>query len=137
MSRIKDLYAIENGIEDLMPVDQESTIGEMIQKRAKMLLDVIELAEKRVLIKEKYLKEQMSRDASYGVEMDDIHERVVMENFTDLCTSYADEMLGEIIEEEHLDLDYIEYEHTVKTVGEFVENRLGEYAEALIKVEQC
>lgn len=115
MSKIKDLYAIESGIDDLMPV--EDHIGDYERKLHDNILANI-----------KDVKDDIARNAQYTSGTDDEgHEETYFENFYGLCHSIAEEYLGSLIEDQHLDLSDDDYDNLKTWVGDWLADELADY----------
>ena len=126
MSRIKDLLAEEQGIDDLKrPFFQE--LGERAFVRAKNWGGV---------------RDWFRENAQYGAGYDDEgHTEYYFENFDELCEEAITEMVEKIIEENALDVsddtysDAIEYgkDWLADTLADFESECVQDYA-SLIKI---
>lgn len=126
MSRIKDLLAEEQGIDDLRrPLFQE--LGEQAFVRAKNWDG---------------WRDWFIENAQYGAGVDDMgHTEYYFENFTQLCEEAITEMVEKIIEENALDIsddtysDAIEYgrDWLADTLADFESECVQDYA-SLIRI---
>lgn len=122
MSRIKDLFAVENGDDDLVPVEDNTTLGDYEQAVQKKILDNIS-----------GIKEEMLKEADFGVDTDDNgNEEICFENFYSLCHSTAEWYLGELIEEQHVDLSDTDFELLNVWLGDWLADELADW-----ETEQC
>lgn len=116
MSKIKDLYAIENGIEDLMPVG-ETHIG--VYERV-LHSNIITDIDK--------VKDDIRERAEYRTgEDDEGHSEIYFENFYGLCHSIAEDYLCSLIENQHLDLSDDDYDDLKTWVGDWLADKLADY----------
>lgn len=122
MSRIKDLFAIENGDDDLAPVEDNATLGDYEQAVQKKILDNIS-----------DIKKDMLDVAEFGVGIaDEGYEEIYFENFCNLCHSTAELYLGELVEEQHVDLSDDDFEHLNTWLGDWLADELADW-----ETEQC
>ena len=127
MSRIKDLYAIVEGIEDLMPCEND------VETYRWMRVDDLSLKAFKLFNKEDarlYIRKNIEVEDDY-----DEYGRhsLCLANLLDLCKDIADCIMEEYIEQECLDLDDKTYDATVARLAALVESEfddddiLGEY----------
>ena len=97
MSRIKDLLAEEEDIEDLKPIKRPSL---------EWVVDTV-VNWSIMPSSEDYIAD----NAEFGIvsDDDDGHPVVVMENFIELCDDLAMEYLNRFIEREHIDISDDDY----------------------------
>lgn len=91
MSRIKDLYAIEEGIDDLIPETKVNTahIATVVASWVKS---------------DPKSEDFIADNAEFEVGDDDGQPCMFLENFTQLCDQLAQDKLEALIEQEHLDI---------------------------------
>ncbi len=116
MSKIKDLYAEVNDIDDLKPVDDRE-VWENIRKH-----DMSEKVIAQILEKEKHHNAQDVEDwlyeraeFEYGQD-DEGHTELYFENFMDVCEEAATDLLDGYIVEQHLDLDDHQYTYIIEVL---------------------
>lgn len=118
MSKIKDLYAIENGIDDLMPVE-EKHIGDYERAVQDMIVKDIE-----------DIKKQLEDGAEYRMNKDDEdHDEVIYENYYGQCHGVAEDYLCKLIEEQHIDLSDDDFNTLHTWLGDWLADELA-YFEA-------
>lgn len=114
MSKIKDLLAIKEGIDDLMPEPH---------KYDKAFYDAVQEADIKRIGEHVYqatlhqddLLEWMRGNANYEAgEDDEGHTEWYFENFRDLCWEACEGTLDADIEEQHLDLTDTEYNNILQ-----------------------
>lgn len=120
MSKIKDLYAIENQIDDLMPVD-EARID--VKKVAD---DVFQTA------KGKDTKEEIENRANYDFgEDDEGHLEAYIENYLDICKDVAADRLDDLIQAEHYDLTDTEYYRAITIAADLLADYYADFESEL------
>lgn len=112
MSRIKDLLAEEQGIDDLKrPFFQ--TLGEMAYVRAKNWDGV---------------RSWFRENAQYSAGLDDYgHTEYYFENFEQLCEEAITEMVERIIEEQHLDISDDTYSDAIDYGKDWLADTLADF----------
>ena len=117
MSKIKDLYAEVEGIDDLRPVYNREFF-DSVQKK------VEERAVEQIFNKGKAFEgaHDWFRDkAEFGGGYDDEgHYEIYFENFTELCDQAAMELTDAFIEEQHFDMDDDQYDRITNKVGDLL-----------------
>lgn len=133
MSKIKDLYAEVNDIDDLKPVKSVynkeffNKVQEMEERRA-----IDEIAKKGREWKGAY--EWFEERAEFGCGYDDDgHKEIYFENFTELCDKAAMELTDAFIEEEHFDMDDDQYDRIINTVGDLLADYYADTESEIIK----
>lgn len=122
MSRIKDLFAIENGDDDLVPSEDNT-----------MLSDYEKAVQKKITAELSDIKKGMLDVAEFGVGTDDEgHEEIYFENFYNLCHSVAERYIEEPIEEEQVDLNDEQFTLLNAWVGDWLADVLADW-----ETEQC
>lgn len=112
MSRIKDLLAEEQNIDDLKrPLYQE--LGEMIYAKAKNWDG---------------LRSWFRSNAEYDAGKDDEgHTEWYFENFLDLCEQVVNGALDKLIEEEHLDISDETYNRAIEYARDWLADALSDF----------
>lgn len=118
MSRIKDLLAEEQNIDDLKrPLYQE--LGEMIYVKAKSWDGI---------------RSWFRNNAEYGAgEDDDGHTEWYFENFLDLCEQAVNGALDNLIEEEHLDISDETYNRAIEYGRDWLADTLADFESECIQ----
>ena len=133
MSKIKDLLAIKEGIDDLMPEPH---------KYDKAFYDAVQQADIKRIGEQVYaktlhwegLREWLSGNAEYTVGKDDDgHDEIYFENFTDLCWEACEDTLNDYIEDQHLDLNDSEYHDIVEYARDWLADALADFEEECIR----
>lgn len=112
MSRIKDLLAEEQNIDDLKrPLYQE--LGEMIYVKAKSWDGI---------------RSWFRNNAEYDAGKDDEgHTEWYFENFEDLCRKVVNGALDNLIEEEHLDISDETYNRAIEYGRDWLADTLADF----------
>lgn len=122
MSRIKDLYAIENGIEDLMPIE------ELAKKAAEDLEDYYNAIKKVMTEKIEGIKTRLYDESEFSEGFDDEgHKELYFENFYGLCHMIAQDYTDEYIEDQHIDLTDKAYDELRTWLGDWLADTLADY----------
>lgn len=118
MSRIKDLLAEEQNIDDLKrPLYQE--LGEMIYVKAKSWDGI---------------RSWFRSNAEYDAGKDDEgHTEYYFENFEDLCEQVVNGALDNLIEEEHLDISDETYNRAVEYGRDWLADTLADFESECIR----
>ena len=118
MSRIKDLLAEEQNIDDLKrPLYQE--LGEMIYVKAKGRDGI---------------RSWFRNNAEYDAGKDDEgHTEWYFENFTDLCRKVVNGALDNLIEEEHLDISDETYNRAIEYGSDWLADTLADFESECIR----
>lgn len=118
MSRIKDLLAEEQNIDDLKrPLYQE--LGEMIYVKAKSWDGI---------------RSWFRNNAEYGAGKDDEgHTEWYFENFEDLCEQAVNGALDNLIEEEHLDISDETYNRAIEYGRDWLADALADFESECIQ----
>lgn len=117
MSKIKDLYAEAEGIDDLMPTKPSmSTIAKAVANSCRSVAT----------------EDEIANEAEFEVSIDDDgHECVYVENFMDICESIAREHLDDMIEQNHIDLTDTEYFNTLDLARDMLADDYAGYESQL------
>lgn len=133
MSKIKDLLAIQEGINDLMP---EPT------KYNKAFYDAMQEETKKRIGEQVYakalhwegLREFISGNANYEAGVDDEgHTEWYFENFLDLCYEVCEDVLNEYIEDQHVDLNDSEYESIIEYARDWLADTLADFESECVR----
>lgn len=118
MSRIKDLLAEEQNIDDLKrPLYQE--LGEMIYVKAKNWDGI---------------RSWLRSNAEYDAGKDDEgHTEWYFENFEDLCEQVVNGALDNLIEEEHLDISDETYNRAIEYGRDWLADTLADFESECIQ----
>lgn len=118
MSRIKDLLAEEQNIDDLKrPLYQE--LGEMIYVKAKGWDGI---------------RSWFRNNAEYDAGKDDEgHTEWYFENFLDLCEQVVNGALDNLIEEEHLDISDETYNRAIEYGRDWLADTLADFESECIQ----
>lgn len=118
MSRIKDLLAEEQNIDDLKrPLYQE--LGEMIYVKAKNWDGI---------------RSWFRSNAEYDAGKDDEgHTEWYFENFEDLCKQVVNGALDNLIEEEHLDISDETYNRAIEYGRDWLADTLADFESECIR----
>lgn len=118
MSRIKDLLAEEQNIDDLKrPLYQE--LGEMIYVKAKSWDGI---------------RSWFRSNAEYDAGKDDEgHTEYYFENFLDLCRKVVNGALDKLIEEEHLDISDETYNRAIEYGRDWLADTLADFESECIQ----
>lgn len=112
MSRIKDLLAEEQNIDDLKrPLYQE--LGEMIYTKTLHANDL-----------RRWLRARAEYDAGKD---DEGHTEWYFENFEDLCEEAVSYQLDKLIEEEHLDISDETYNRAIEYARDWLADALADF----------
>lgn len=128
MSRIKDLLAEEENIDDLkVPTRFGKAFGEFIAK-----VDNKRIAETVLAwAKTPQVEDYIADNAIFGLGDDDGQPCMFLENFTTLCDEIATDTLERLIEQEHLDLSDLEYAEIVEQAASLIADYYSDYEDAL------
>ena len=118
MSRIKDLLAEEQNIDDLKrPLYQE--LGEMIYVKAKSWDGI---------------RSWFRSNAEYDAGKDDEgHTEWYFENFLDLCKQVVNGAMDNLIEEEHLDISDETYNRAIEYGRDWLADTLADFESECIQ----
>lgn len=118
MSRIKDLYAIEEGIDDLIPETK---------------VDIKHIV---TIVKDWTTSDPKSEDfiadnAQFEVGDDDGQPCMFLENFTQLCDQLAQDKLDALIEQEHIDMTDKQYTEVIDKASAEIADAYSDYEDSL------
>lgn len=126
MSKIRDLYAEEEGIEDLMRPDAV---------RKSELLKAVE----RVIDDNfKDIRSQLSEDAEFDVDWDDEgHESLMISNFDSMCDSVAESYLEDYVYINQVDINDDDYSWVLDHLKKYAAKRFDScYLEIIKEAEE-
>lgn len=119
MSKIKDLYAVENGIDDLMPVDHKNAIKSVLLARANRFLNT-----------EDWLYDR----ATWAVDYDDEgHKSWSINNLSHLADMAATDLVDSYIEDQHYDMSDSMYSELIDEIGDTLADRWEDLRPSLAK----
>lgn len=134
MSKIKDLLAEVEDIDDLKPVEPHKYGKEFAE--AVRQADIKRIGE-QVYAKTLHwegLREWLSGNAEYTVGKDDDgHDEIYFENFYDLCWEACEDTLNDYIEDQHLDLNDSEYHDIVEYARDWLADALADFEDECIR----
>lgn len=113
MSKIKDLYAIENDIEDLVPAKQPD-FGEIEQA-----------IRKNMVANTENIRDEIKREAEF--DGDDDTDEIHMCNFYPLCDWQASTYVDAYIEDQHLDIEPDDYDNLCAGLGDWLAEALEDW----------
>ena len=122
MSKIKDLYAIENGIDDLIP-PRKPDLKQVAERVASQVNYEWAMAE---------YKEKAEFSEGYD---DEGHKRLYFENFIDISNSIARDVLDAEIENDHIDLTDEEYKEVKGRAADIIADNFSDKEEEIIEEE--
>lgn len=131
MSKIKDLYAAVEGIDDLAPIHYDKTfamaVAEADERRA-----VEQIFKKGKEFKEAYawFKDKAEFGGGYDEEG---HYETYFENFTELCEQAAMELTDAYIEDQHFDMDDDQYDRITNKVGDLLADYYADMESEIIE----
>lgn len=134
MSRIKDLYAESEDIDDLkVPTKFGKAFGEFITK-----VDNKRIAETVLAwAKTPQVEDYIADNAEFGLGDDDGQPCMFMENFTTMCDNISQDTLDRLIEQEHLDLTDEEYQNVLDRASNLIADYYADYEDALCADEMA
>ena len=122
MSKIKDLYAIEEGIDDLMPVQKPD------------YKYVAEQAVKHITAKSEDFRNYLWENMEVATDYDDEgHESPCFENFWDLCGREAEDAVEQVIEDQEIDLSDHDYKQAVDKAHAIIGDAYADLESELLK----
>jgi hypothetical protein len=128
MSRIKDLLAEEENIDDLkVPVRFGKEFGDFITKVDNKRIAETVLAWARTPQVEDFIAD----NAIFGLGDDDGQPCMFLENFTMMCDEIAIDTLDRLIEQEHYNLSDEEYADIVEHASNLIADYYADYEDAL------
>ena len=134
MSRIKDLLAEVEDIDDLKPVEPH--------KYGKDFAEAVRQADIKRMSEQVYaktlhmenLRSWLRANAEYGTgEDEDGHTEYYFENFEDLCEQACGGNLMDYIEDQHLDLTDEEYSKILYSARDWLADTLADFEEECIQ----
>lgn len=116
MSRIKDLLAEVDEIDDLRPTQPSNdNIADIVAKWSEKMAT----------------EDYIADNADYGLGDDDGQPCMFMENFVDLCEEIAQQSLDELIEQWHYDLTDEAYKYIIDRATALVADFYADYEDSL------
>ncbi len=127
MSKIKDLVAIAEGIDDLMPEPHKYDKAFYVAVQQADIKRIGEQVYAKTLHWEG-LREWLSGNAEYTVGKDDDgHDEIYFENFYDLCWEACEDTLNDYIEDQHLDLSDNEYHDIIEYARDWLADAMADF----------
>ena len=128
MSRIKDLLAEEENIDDLkLPRKYDLSFFKAVQEIDKKRLANSILEACKGVVFEDWLAE----NAEFELGDDDGEPCMFFENFTELCDECATGVLDGMIEDQHLDISDEEYTDVCNIAADLIANHYADYESEL------
>ena len=122
MSKIKDLLAETEGIEDLMPVNRPS------------IQTIAGAAVKHVTDYGQDVYEQLYEDAELSYDEDEEgHKRLFMSNYDEICENIADCGINHVIEDWQLDLTHDEYRKVLAVTTKIIADTYHDFEDKVVK----
>lgn len=122
MSKIKDLYAEAEDIDDLKRVRPSNN----------NIADIV-LAWSKTPQVEDYIAD----NAEFGLGDDDGQPCMFMENFTMMCDDIAQDTLDNLIEQEHYDINDTDYKYIVTRASALIADYYADYEDTLCADEMA
>lgn len=132
MSKIKDLLAEEENIDDLKaPTSFGKAFGDFVTKadNKRIAETVLEWANTP------QVEDYIADHACFELGDDDGQPCMFLENFTTLCDEIAADTLDRLIEQEHLDLSDKEYASIIEHASNLIADYYSDYESALCNDE--
>lgn len=133
MSKIKDLLAEVEGIDDLMPpkpVYDKAFAEKVKQADEERAVNMIYEKGKAWVGARDWFREK----AEFGCGYDDEgHKETYFENFTELCDQAAMELTDHFIFEQHFDMDDDQYDRITNKVGDLLANHYADLESEIIE----
>lgn len=127
MSRIKDLLALQEGIDDLMPEQNKYNKAFYDAVNKENIKHIGEQVYAKTLHWEG-LREWLGGNAEYVAGTDDEgHTEWYFENFTDLCWEACEDTLDDYIQDQHLDINDSEYHDIVEYARDWLADALADF----------
>lgn len=116
MSKIKVLFAEEEGIDDLMPTrPSNDNIATIVLNWSKKMAT----------------EDYIADNAEFELGEDDGQPCMFMQNFVELCEEIAQQSLDELIEQEHYDLSDEDYKYILDRASALIADFYADYEDAL------
>ena len=132
MSRIKDLYAEAENIDDLKPVFDKAFSDAVHEGDIRRIADNVASWSKNMKS-----EDFIADNAQFSLGDDDGQPCMYMENFPQLCDQIAQDNLDRMIEQEHLDLDDKEYATIMDRASAIIADYYSDYEDALCADEMA
>lgn len=132
MSKIKDLYAEVEGIDDLKPVYNREFFDSVQKKDEERAVEYIFKKGKEWDGARRYFMEHA--EFEYGINDEGLKE-LYFENFVELCDKAAMELTDGFIEEQHFDMDDSQYDRITNKVGDLLADYYADLESELIHDE--
>lgn len=132
MSKIKDLYAEVEGIDDLKPTYNREFFDKVQKADEERAIEYIFKKGKEWDGARRYFMEHA--EFEYGIN-DDGFKELYFENFVELCDKAAMELTDAFIEDEHFDMDDSQYDRITNKVGDLLADYYADLESELIHDE--
>jgi len=128
MSRIKDLLAEQEDIDDLKaPVRFSKGFADSAKESdLKRITGTVARWAKSM-----YTEDYIADNAKFEMGDDDGQPCMYLENFTSICDEIAQDLLDQLIEQEHLDLSDEEYKQVIESASALIADFYADYEDAL------
>lgn len=128
MSRIKILLAEQEDIDDLkVPVRFGKEFADSVKESdLKRIAGTVARWAKSM-----HTEDYIADNAKFEMGDDDGHPCMYLENFTSLCDEIAQNLLDQLIEQEHLDLSDEEYKQVIEGASALIADFYADYEDAL------
>lgn len=131
MSKIKDLYAAVEGIDDLAPVHYDKAFAVAVaQADEDRAVEQIFRKGKEFEGARAWFKDKAEFGGGYDEEG---HYETYFENFTELCEQAAMELTDAYIEDQHFDMDDEQYDRITNKVGDLLADYYADMESDIIK----
>lgn len=130
MSKIKDLYAEVEGIDDLRPVYNREFFDSVQKKDEERAVE--QIFNKGKAFKDAYawFKDKAEFGGGYDEEG---HYETYFENFTELCDQAAMELTDAFIQDQHFDMDDDQYDRITNKVGDLLADYYADMESDIVK----
>jgi len=130
MSKIKDLYAEVNDIDDLRPVYNREFFDSVQKSDEERAVEQIFNKGKEFKDAYDWFKDKAEFGGGYDEEG---HYETYFENFTELCDQAAMELTDAFIQDQHFDMDDDQYDRITNKVGDLLANYYADMESDIIK----
>lgn len=132
MSKIKDLYAEVEGIDDLKPAYNREFFDSVQKSDEERAIEQIVKKGTEWDGARRYFTEHASFTMDYN---DEGLKELYFENFVELCDKAAMELTDGFIEEQHFDMDDAQYDRITNKVGDELANYFADLEQEIINDE--
>lgn len=132
MSKIKDLYAEVEGIDDLKPIYNREFFDSVQKSDEERAVEYIFKKGKEWNGARRYFTEHAEFSLDYN---DEGLKELYFENFVELCDKAAMELTDGFIEEQHFDMDDSQYDRITNKVGDLLADYYADLEQEIINDE--